>query len=309
MNMKLSLGSKPGGGGLQENKNRPSASSTRNAFGSSAGSTASTKGKTKKISAFGDDDGDEDEVDANKEDGMPGPSRSSTSSTSKQSTKKPPHIPIPTATSNNSRILAKLHSEAQSIDPTIFSYDEVYDSMKSAQQAAIEARKAAKEAEGDAPKYVSGLLKAAEVRKKDRIRAEDKLIEREREKEGDEFGDKDAFVTAAYKEQQEELRRLEEEEQLKEGEFPKKKAPSHYFCQLAEKLACSLAMRVSILRGVTEKRRITHLTDISLESLFYLPSSPLQYRSLLSSAKKNTPMTIPFLHVYRTSCKETRWNV
>lgn len=91
--------------------------------------------------------------------------------------------------------------------------------MKSAQQAAIDARKAAKEAEGDAPKYVSGLLKAAELRKKDRIRAEDKLIERERAKEGDEFGDKDAFVTQAYKEQQEELRRLEEEEQLKEGKL------------------------------------------------------------------------------------------
>ena len=56
--------------------------------------------------------------------------------------------------------------------------------MKAGKAAAEQARKAAKEAEGDAPKYVSGLLKAAEQRKKDRVRAEDKMIEREREREG-----------------------------------------------------------------------------------------------------------------------------
>lgn len=44
------------------------------------------------------------------------------------------------------------------------------------------------------------------------------MIQREREAEGDEFKDKDAFVTQAYKDQIAELRRAEEEEKLHEGE-------------------------------------------------------------------------------------------
>ena len=43
------------------------------------------------------------------------------------------------------------------------------------------------------------------------------MIQREREAEGDEFKDKEAFVTQAYKEQMEELRRAEEEERKREG--------------------------------------------------------------------------------------------
>jgi len=225
--MKLSLAGKPG---LVQNRSKQPATS-KNAFGGSASSS-------KKISAFGDDDEDVEE------DGMPA-SSSSNKPLSKLEQKKradpsrlaqglkgssssglpPPSLddsntPTPTTTkSNNSKILAKIHAEAKSIDPTIFSYDEVYDNMKLAQSLAISERKKLKEEEGDKPKYVSGLLKAAELRKKDRIRAEDKLIEREREKEGEDFKDKDAFVTQAYKEQQEELRKLEEEEALKEGEY------------------------------------------------------------------------------------------
>jgi coiled-coil domain-containing protein 55 len=67
------------------------------------------------------------------------------------------------------------------------------------------------------PRYIEGLLRTAEQRKVDRIRAEDKMVQREREKEGEEFADKEAFVTEAYKEQQAELRKAEEEEARREG--------------------------------------------------------------------------------------------
>lgn len=43
------------------------------------------------------------------------------------------------------------------------------------------------------------------------------MIQRERELEGDEFKDKESFVTQAYKDQMEELRRAEEEERQREG--------------------------------------------------------------------------------------------
>ena len=43
------------------------------------------------------------------------------------------------------------------------------------------------------------------------------MIQRERELEGDEFKDKEAFVTQAYKDQMAELRRAEEEERQRDG--------------------------------------------------------------------------------------------
>jgi coiled-coil domain-containing protein 55 len=47
--------------------------------------------------------------------------------------------------------------------------------------------------------------------------AEEKMMQREREAEGDEFADKEAFVTQAYKDQMAEARRADEEERRQEG--------------------------------------------------------------------------------------------
>ena len=69
------------------------------------------------------------------------------------------------------------------------------------------------------PKYISGLLTSAATRRLDYLRAEEKMIQREREAEGDEFRDKDAFVTQAYKDQMAEVRRAEEEERRREGMY------------------------------------------------------------------------------------------
>jgi len=65
---------------------------------------------------------------------------------------------------------------------------------------------------------MENLLTSAAVRKIDYVRAEEKLIQREREAEGDEFADKDKFVTQAYKDQMEAVRLAEEEEKRKEGQ-------------------------------------------------------------------------------------------
>ena len=61
------------------------------------------------------------------------------------------------------------------------------------------------------------LLASAEVRKRDYLIAQEKKYQKEREEEGDEFADKEKFVTTAYKRQQEEMRKAEEEERLREG--------------------------------------------------------------------------------------------
>jgi Coiled-coil domain-containing protein 55 (DUF2040) len=45
------------------------------------------------------------------------------------------------------------------------------------------------------------------------------MIQREREAEGDEFRDKETFVTQAYKDQMAEVRRAEEEERARDGVY------------------------------------------------------------------------------------------
>lgn len=62
------------------------------------------------------------------------------------------------------------------------------------------------------PKYIAGLLKAAEIRKKEDERRAEKKIQKEREKEGNEFEDKEVFVTGAYKKKMQEMQEQEEKE-------------------------------------------------------------------------------------------------
>lgn len=64
---------------------------------------------------------------------------------------------------------------------------------------------------------MKNLLDSAATRKLDHLRAEEKMMQREREAEGDEFADKDKFVTQAYKDQMAEVRRAEAEEKAREG--------------------------------------------------------------------------------------------
>ncbi|KAI9733745.1 MAG: hypothetical protein M1818_007159 [Claussenomyces sp. TS43310] len=110
---------------------------------------------------------------------------------------------------------SKKHADAaEELDAKIYDYDAVYDSLKPQKKSTpedIERR----------PKYMSNLIKAAAVRKRDATIAEEKKLAREREAEGEEFADKEKFVTSAYKKQQEENRRLEEEERLREAKESK----------------------------------------------------------------------------------------
>lgn len=62
------------------------------------------------------------------------------------------------------------------------------------------------------PKYIGKLLAAADRRKKDNERRIERQIQKERETEGEEFKDKDSFVTNAYKKKLEEMKELEEQE-------------------------------------------------------------------------------------------------
>jgi len=88
-------------------------------------------------------------------------------------------------------------------DPSVFEYDSVYDTMKEENAAPKEKK----------PRYMETLLKTAELRKQEDERRSEKKIQKEREAEGDEFADKDAFITSAYKEKLEELKAANLKEQ------------------------------------------------------------------------------------------------
>ncbi|KAJ9400191.1 hypothetical protein DTO282F9_2961 [Paecilomyces variotii] len=158
--------------------------------------------KPLKNSLFADDDDDDDED----EEGVAG------NGNNKKSKVRA------TGTAKDYTNLAALHSTrkhaqtAQDLDPSIYSYDAIYDSIHKKPE------KTTSDAQSSGPKYMTSLMRSAEVRKRDQMRARDRMLAKEREAEGDEFADKEKFVTAAYKAQQEEIRRLEEEEARREKE-------------------------------------------------------------------------------------------
>lgn len=119
------------------------------------------------------------------------------------------------AQATSSRLANQL-KEAQDIDPSVFEYDEVFDQMQAARDSVDAIRK--KESAERKPKYIEGLAIAAEKRKLDRSRAEEKMIQKTREREGDEFAGTEEFVTEGYKKKLAEIKATEEEEALREGE-------------------------------------------------------------------------------------------
>ncbi|CZR67251.1 uncharacterized protein PAC_17150 [Phialocephala subalpina] len=128
----------------------------------------------------------------------------------------PKNAPISMYGDLSSSFTSKKHAEtAEDLDANIYDYDAVYDSLKPQ-------KKITQEDKEKKPKYMKNLLASAAVRKRDATIAEEKKLAREREAEGEEYADKEKFVTSAYKKQQEENRRLEEEEKLREAEEAKK---------------------------------------------------------------------------------------
>ncbi|OLL24655.1 L-type lectin-like domain-containing protein [Neolecta irregularis DAH-3] len=103
----------------------------------------------------------------------------------------------------------------EEVDPSTYEYDEVFDNMKVGEQK----KRAAEEIERKErkPKYMENLLAAAEVRKRDFLMAQEKMLQREREAEGEMYKDKEKFVTTAYIQQQQELKKLEAEEEAREA--------------------------------------------------------------------------------------------
>ncbi|KAM9780685.1 nuclear speckle splicing regulatory protein 1 isoform 2-T2 [Syngnathus typhle] len=95
-------------------------------------------------------------------------------------------------------------------DSTVYDYDAVYDDI---QKQRLETSKKVLSGPAKKPKYIHQLMKAVDSRKKEQERREERKIQKEREAEGNQFADKEAYVTTAYKLKLQEQK--EEEERAK----------------------------------------------------------------------------------------------
>ncbi|POS80166.1 coiled-coil domain-containing protein 55 [Diaporthe helianthi] len=211
-------------------------------FGLSLGKKAApakSRPPPRKTAFGGGDDSDDEGQQASKNgetitelDGFTPPTTSTTDSAASSRQKKsripqePPKLKSKADTSRqfgdlSSALTSKKYAEAaEALDPSVYDYDAAHDVIEAAKkQREAEAKKQNAQRKS---RYMSDVTKAAKQRERDRSIAELKKIQREREAEGDEFADKEKFVTEAYKRKQEEDRIAQEEEARREEEEKKK---------------------------------------------------------------------------------------
>ncbi|CAD6188470.1 unnamed protein product [Caenorhabditis auriculariae] len=104
----------------------------------------------------------------------------------------------------------RLHERALAEDPSIFDYDTNYDEIQAVKnEKKEEQKKADKNRES---KYALAIIKAHKRREIETHSREERQQQKERQKEGDMFADKEVFVTDAYRKQMEEVQKFRLEE-------------------------------------------------------------------------------------------------
>ncbi|CAN6241680.1 unnamed protein product [Urochloa humidicola] len=122
-------------------------------------------------------------------------------------------------------------------DPSVYAYDEVYDDMKEK-----EARPKMQDKVVRQSKYIAQLKEKAEQRKREHDIVYERKLQKERSKEDHLFGDKDKFVTSAYRKKLEEQQKWLEEERIRQlreerEDVTKKKDLSDFYFGLEKNVA------------------------------------------------------------------------
>lgn len=102
-------------------------------------------------------------------------------------------------------------------DSSAYEYDTVFDTIKDRQEQAVIQRR------GES-RYIGSLLAKADDRKRQTDLVYEKKLQRELEAENELFGETEAFVTPAYKEQLEQNRQYEEEQRRQDAADEKRQA-------------------------------------------------------------------------------------
>ncbi|KAJ7709872.1 coiled-coil domain-containing protein 55-domain containing protein, partial [Mycena rosella] len=169
----------------------------------------------------------------------------------------------------SSRTMQKRMEAEKRVDQTVYEYDEVWDKMQESKLRQKEAKEVA--SKDRKPKYIHGLLASASTRRLDYLRAEEKMMQHEREAEGEEFADKESFVTQAYKDQMAEVRAAEEEEKKRDELLKKQGGGSsglaHFYRKLLEdseqKHEATVAATSKPIIGPTPNLTITKPPDFT----------------------------------------------
>lgn len=103
------------------------------------------------------------------------------------------------------------HKAALEQDSTVFDYDGVYDDMKAKSAPPIK-----EDPELKKPKYITKLLDKAKTRQQEQEVIYERKLLKEREREDHLYGDKEKYVTTAYKQKLAEQAKWLEEERLRE---------------------------------------------------------------------------------------------
>ncbi|XP_050215258.1 uncharacterized protein LOC126666283 [Mercurialis annua] len=131
----------------------------------------------------------------------------------------------------------EMHMKALEEDPSAFDYDGVYDDMKhKAAQPRLQERQERK------PKYIETLMRKAEIRQREHEIIYDRKLAKERAKDDHLYGDKDKFVTSAYKRKLAEQAKWMEEERIRElkeekEDVTKKSDLSDFYFNLGKNVA------------------------------------------------------------------------
>nr|CAD7429921.1 unnamed protein product [Timema monikensis] len=97
-------------------------------------------------------------------------------------------------------------------DETVFQYDEVFGEMTKKKEEAQKVKKA----EAQKSRYIPALMQHAERRKREHERRTERQLQKDREAEGDEFKDKESFVTSSYRKKVEEFAKMDAEDHHQE---------------------------------------------------------------------------------------------
>ncbi|GMH41386.1 hypothetical protein BSKO_09296 [Bryopsis sp. KO-2023] len=108
--------------------------------------------------------------------------------------------------------VAAEHAAALAEDPSVYDYDGVYNEMHAAREEPKKVEKIVKK-----PKYIAALLETAARRNKEQDVVYDRRMIKDRKKEDHLFGDKEVFVTSAYKKKLQEEKLWLEEQKRKEA--------------------------------------------------------------------------------------------
>lgn len=168
------------------------------------------------------------------------------------------------------------------MDSKIFEYDEVYDEIAAKR---VEEKLAKKTSEARAPKYITKLLVTAEKRKAEHERRVERQVQKDREAEGEEFKDKESFVTSAYRKKLEEMKEAEIAEKREAyleniGDVTKQQDLSGFYRHIFEQ-----KMDDAKPKEVVEK--IEEIAKLEVVEKADEPTKKKNYRKRKSSADQN----------------------